>query len=226
MAQVAYRCDDAVGGARAGAQGVVAATRDALKDVFVCLDRCRPILLLRPTRAELLVALDRGPGGRLRELDEEDRAVLLRLTRAFGRLAEKLDRLPETGETKLTMQATEVGRSRSIGTGSTRQQRPAQPDPRLVRQIIAQRRLRDRFFDNALFADPAWDMLLDLAAARAEHRRVSVTSLYIAAAVPATTALRWIAQMVDAGLFVREEDGQDRRRVFIALSDGAATTLL
>ena len=42
-------------------------------------------------------------------------------------------------------------------------------------------------------------MLLDLTAARAEHTRVSVTSLCIASGVPPTTALRWIGQMSDAG---------------------------
>ena len=37
------------------------------------------------------------------------------------------------------------------------------------------------------------------------------------------TALRWIGQMLDLGLLVREQDDQDRRRAFIDLSeDGAA----
>ena len=52
---------------------------------------------------------------------------------------------------------------------------------------------------------------------------MSVTSLCIAAGVPPTTALRWIGQMLDLGLLVREQDDQDRRRAFIDLSeDGAA----
>ena len=38
-----------------------------------------------------------------------------------------------------------------------------------VRAMIRLRRLRDRFFDTSLFADPAWDMLLDLMAARLER---------------------------------------------------------
>ncbi len=62
-------------------------------------------------------------------------------------------------------------------------------------------------------------MLLDLTAAHAEHQRVSVTSLCIAAAVPATTALRWIKQLVDSGVFVRVADSTDRRRAFIGLSE-------
>lgn len=99
------------------------------------------------------------------------------------------------------------------------------PEPRMVRRIIHQRQLRSRFLPGELFADPAWDMLLDLTAATAEDQRVSVTSLCIASGVPATTALRWIAQMRDAGLVQRLEDHTDKRRVFIALTERAIGSL-
>ena len=85
--------------------------------------------------------------------------------------------------------------------------------------------MRLRYFDGSLFADPAWDILLDLAAARAERQQVSVTSLCIAAGVPATTALRWIGQMVEAGLLVRLSDPHDRRRAYIALADSTADAM-
>lgn len=88
-----------------------------------------------------------------------------------------------------------------------------------IRAFIRLRRLRDQFFAPDLFADPAWDMLLDLMAARLSGEAVSVSSLCIAAAVPATTALRWIRSMTDRGILVRKADPQDGRRVFIALSD-------
>jgi len=94
-----------------------------------------------------------------------------------------------------------------------------------IRSIIKLRRLRDRHFDPELFADPAWDMMLDLMAARAEHTRVSVSSLCIAAAVPATTALRWINTLTDQGVFIRVADPTDGRRVFIELSDKAAANI-
>lgn len=100
--------------------------------------------------------------------------------------------------------------------------RPPLPDPRLVRRIIRHRQIRARIFGDGLFADPAWDMLLDLTAARVEHKRVSVTSLCIASGVPPTTALRWIGQLTDEGMVVRVEDETDRRRAFIALSDRGA----
>ncbi|RYD47218.1 MAG: hypothetical protein EOP60_17830, partial [Sphingomonadales bacterium] len=87
-----------------------------------------------------------------------------------------------------------------------------------IRTVIRSRRLRAQFFQDELFADPAWDMLLDLFAAGLERRQVSVSSLCIAAAVPPTTALRWIGTMHDAGLFERHADPSDRRRAYIGLS--------
>ena len=103
--------------------------------------------------------------------------------------------------------------------------RPPLPDPRLVRRIIRQRRMRSRYFPGELFVDPAWDMLLDLTAAAAEHSRISVTSLCLASGVPPTTALRWITQMEEAGLVEREGDSTDRRRAFIVLSDKTAASM-
>ncbi len=82
-----------------------------------------------------------------------------------------------------------------------------------------------RFFDQDLFADPAWDMLLDLTAARAEHLRVSVTSLCIASGVPTTTALRWIKLLEQAGLVKRIEDDTDRRRAFVTLTERGADAM-
>ncbi len=95
-------------------------------------------------------------------------------------------------------------------------------DPYTIRNLIRVRRLRDRFFPDELFADPAWDILLDLMASRLEGTRVSVSSLCIAAAVPATTALRWIKSMTDQGYLERCADPTDARRVYIQLSDDSA----
>src|SRR5690606_24209072 len=72
--------------------------------------------------------------------------------------------------------------------------------PQQVRDWLRVRRLRDEFLPGDLFADPAWDMLLDLFAARLEQERVSVSSLCIASAVPPTTALRWIRTLTEKGL--------------------------
>lgn len=94
-----------------------------------------------------------------------------------------------------------------------------------VRQVIRARRLRSRYFEEEMFADPAWDMLLDLLQAEIAQHRVPVSSLCIAAAVPATTALRWIKTMTDAGLFNRRADPHDGRRVFVELSPTASDAM-
>lgn len=94
-----------------------------------------------------------------------------------------------------------------------------------VRSVIRARRLRGRFFADDLFADPAWDMLLDLLQAEIAQLRVPVSSLCIAAAVPATTALRWLKSMTDKGLFVRRADPHDGRRVFVELSREASIAM-
>ena len=95
-----------------------------------------------------------------------------------------------------------------------------------VRAMLRLRRLRNNYFSSELFADPAWDMLLDLTAAQLEGEKVAVSSLCIAAAVPPTTALRWIKTMCDAKLFERHADPLDGRRIFIGLSAGASNAML
>jgi hypothetical protein len=226
--------------ANCGAHLIVSTTVEALDDVFGCLDQSGAQILVDPSRAERVIALGRVlarvPNLRLRELSEEDRLVLLRLTEQVGQIAQRLERLEtplrqveaEDGEGAFRFESPRRSFSGASDDGSerlVRATRPPLPDPRLVRRIIRQRQLRARFFDGDLFGDPAWDMLLDLTAARAEHARVSVTSLCIASGVPPTTALRWIGQMTEAGLLQRVEDEADRRRAFITLTDRAADAM-
>ncbi len=95
----------------------------------------------------------------------------------------------------------------------------------LVSWAISARRNRAHYFPGELFADPAWDMLLDLLEAELRQRRVCVSSLCIAAGVPASTALRWIKSLVEEGLFVRIPDPNDLRRVYVELSPAASNAL-
>ena len=94
-----------------------------------------------------------------------------------------------------------------------------------VQRVIALRRLRDKYFDRALLADPGWDMLLDLFHAELANLRVPVSSLCVAASVPATTALRWIKMMANAGLFYRKPDPLDGRRIYVELSPEASEAM-
>ncbi|GAC1612263.1 MAG: hypothetical protein NVS3B27_02170 [Novosphingobium sp.] len=229
--------------ARIGAELVVSTSMGSLDDVFGCLDQSGAQVLVSPNRAERAIALGRvmaraGGKARVRELSEADRLSLIRLTEQVGQIAQKLDQMslrpapavPASEPSSASASAFDFSDDASLRPedGSARLVRairPALPEPRLIRRVIRQRQLRARFFDSELFADPAWDILLDLTAARAEHLRVSVTSLCIASGVPPTTALRWIGQMTDAGLLLRVDDEADRRRAFIALSDKSADAM-
>jgi len=90
---------------------------------------------------------------------------------------------------------------------------------RHARRTYRNRRSRATAFgDESLFGEPAWDLMLDLFIAAKERKRVPVTSACIGAAVPTTTALRWLAVLEERGLVVREADPCDARRVFVRLS--------
>jgi DNA-binding MarR family transcriptional regulator len=118
-----------------------------------------------------------------------------------------------------------AGKIRDIGKAAISEPLLREPDPRLLRRIIRNRQLRARHFDQRLFADPVWNMLLELSAARAENVRISVTSLCIASDVPKTTALRWIDQMTREGFFERSMDTSDRRRTYITLTEKALNSM-
>ena len=85
-------------------------------------------------------------------------------------------------------------------------------------RVYAARRRRERYFDPAIFADPAWDMLLDLFIAKARGKEIRTSSLCLAAAVPPATALRWIAVLERQGLIQRRGAAGDRRVKLIALT--------
>lgn len=89
----------------------------------------------------------------------------------------------------------------------------------LARRISHWRRRRDALLEPIIFADPEWDILLDLYAQSGFGRRISMSSLCIAAAVPATTALRCINAMVDQGVLAKSRDANDARRVLVELTD-------
>ena len=95
----------------------------------------------------------------------------------------------------------------------------------VVKGVVRARRLRERYFDPELFADPAWDILLELQQAEIAQYRVSVSSLCIAAHVPATTALRWISTLTDSGLVHRRPDPSDGRRMFMELTPSASNAM-
>lgn len=160
---------------------------------------------------------------------EADNARLHRLSEEVSRIARMLEKLSNDMPSEKgspagpSWQVEDVRPSFTAEPGEPASS--ALPTATELRDILRLRRLRNRFFDSSLFADPAWDMLLDLMAARLEEEEVSVSSLCIAAAVPSTTALRWIRTMTDLGLFHRRADPKDGRRIYVSLTDPAARAM-
>src|SRR5438067_2772547 len=173
------------------------------------------------------------------DADEAERAAALAVATAWHALPLRLsDIASDKNAERLRQLSDEVSRIAatlarlSSGPGSpprVLEQVSAADVPPLaaetVRNVIRARRLRSRYFPEELFADPAWDMLLDLLQAEIAQLRVPVSSLCIAAAVPATTALRWLKAMVAQGVFVRRADPHDGRRVFVELAPDASHAL-
>ena len=95
-----------------------------------------------------------------------------------------------------------------------------------LRSLISSRRLRDRFFQDARFGEPAWDILLDLALAWYENKSVSASSVCIASGVPMSTAMRWINEMVEANLIERWIDPTDGRRNLVQIAPATRNAML
>lgn len=94
----------------------------------------------------------------------------------------------------------------------------SQRDADAIKGYLRARRNREAYFPEGLFADPAWDLLLDLYVAQTEGREVSVSSACIAAGVPATTGLRWLASLEKKALITRHQDHQDGRRSWVKIA--------
>lgn len=95
----------------------------------------------------------------------------------------------------------------------------------VAESIVRTRRRREALLGGGLFADPAWDMLLDLYIAEMSGGPLSVSTLAAGAAVPATTALRWMGVLQQHQLIWREPDGKDGRRTIIRVAPRAVAAV-
>jgi hypothetical protein len=173
------------------------------------------------------------------DADESERAAALAVAVSSARGADLLsDVTADKNAVRLRQLSDEVSRIAAtlarLSTGPTVASRAVETEQlgdipevsvETLRAVIRARRLRGRYFDEELFADPAWDMLLDLLYAEISNLRVPVSSLCIAAAVPATTGLRWLKPMVQQGIFLRQADPHDGRRVYVELAPPSSQAL-
>ncbi|AEG49596.1 regulatory protein MarR [Sphingobium chlorophenolicum L-1] len=220
---------------------ILVADLETVDLAYACLRSERTQLLCRPGHtdlaAALLAAARQTTSGAFHEANRDNEGLRLQ------QLSDEVSRLARTLEA-LTLRPRHATPSFDLGPrisdepndyigmpslepigSADKAADAAAVDAAQVRDLLRARRLRDDFLPADLFADPAWDMLLDLLAARLEHERVSVSSLCIASAVPPTTALRWIRTLTEKGFVDRQADPHDGRRVFIALADHTTEAL-
>jgi hypothetical protein len=209
---------------RAVAQGtaVVASVPQSAELVDLLAARLthhRTEILIEPDQSQRVAALAvvhsgiLGSREKMFDATKDNAARLRQLSDEMGRIAATLARL-----------STAPGGEAAVKPAASGEAAPPL-NVEVVRSVIRARRLRARYFSEELFADPAWDMLLDLLQAELAQLRVPVSSLCIAAAVPATTALRWIKTMTEQGLFLRRADPHDGRRVFVELAPVASEAM-
>ena len=160
---------------------ILVAGWDTVDLAFACLRGPATQLLCAPDRTELAAALvaagERRPApDHVHEVDRES-SRLQQLSEEVGRLARTLDALTQRAHvappsfdlgTRISDRPSDyIGMPALTPMGSD----PARSDnPSIsatqVRDVLRARRIRADFLPGDLFADPAWDMLLDLLAAR------------------------------------------------------------
>jgi hypothetical protein len=88
-----------------------------------------------------------------------------------------------------------------------------------ARRLWVARRVRDRIFGPDMFPDPAWNILLDLFIAGEEGRNVTIKSACVAGGVPQSTALRYIAHLIETRYAVRTQHPSDARSAYLRLTE-------
>lgn len=205
--------------ARFSAGVIVSTPMDHLDEVLLWLGDARVELLVDAEEVERLGALTLAASnlrsGAAEGANETSDARLRQLSEEVSRIAATLARLGTASTQPPLSPATMAPPRGDVPNVSAE----------ALRAMIRARRQRANYLPADLFADPAWDMLLDLLQAELVQHRVPVSSLCIAAAVPATTALRWIKAMTERGLLVRRDDPHDGRRVFIEMAPATSASL-
>jgi DNA-binding MarR family transcriptional regulator len=87
-----------------------------------------------------------------------------------------------------------------------------------VLSILSGRRGREAALGRELFSDPAWDILLELYAARLGERRMTLRELARSINIPESTTARWISVLSDRGLVITSNERRETVEASIELS--------
>jgi DNA-binding MarR family transcriptional regulator len=91
-----------------------------------------------------------------------------------------------------------------------------------VVSILILRRAREEAFGSSLFAEPAWDVLLELYAAALGGRRMSLRDIAQAIKIPESSAARWVEALVDHGLVSSHADPDQLAVPWLTLTERGA----
>ncbi|WP_375288464.1 winged helix DNA-binding protein [Sphingomonas sp.] len=145
---------------------------------------------------------------------------LERLKREIDEFAHMLGLTVADSARSQTVSCEQAAPTRATVSGATAM--PASRDSERLTTVLAwikARTNRNQVFGDELFAEPAWDILLDLYANFRLNRTVTIGDLCVASRAPMSTALRWLGLLERRKLVSRTADPLDRRRAFITLTD-------
>jgi DNA-binding MarR family transcriptional regulator len=94
-----------------------------------------------------------------------------------------------------------------------------------IQSLLLARRARTALFGNELFSDPAWDLLLELYAARLGERTTSLAHLAQAIDTPPSTLARWVTALNENGLTTSTANSPDPAKIIVSLTDQGLTKL-
>ena len=156
-------------------------------------------------------------------MEHLDRQKVLDVAQMLLRLSDSDFRADEES---LVTEFGAAGKVSAAGEGT----RKARPDA-AIRMLVKEERVRRRKrhgllgVDSDVFADPGWDLLLEIFEAHLSGHRLAASTIGLEAGIPQSTALRWLTYLASLGLIVRDPDPSDKRRQLVGLDERAITGL-
>jgi hypothetical protein len=92
------------------------------------------------------------------------------------------------------------------------------PTSEQLKELLKARQARANFFGAHLFADPAWDILLQVYVALLDKETLLVSTLLRTSSVPATTMLRWVRALEQDGWLEHNREPLEHPQSFLKLS--------
>ena len=99
------------------------------------------------------------------------------------------------------------------------------PESGFAKDLLSQRRQREKLLGPELAKEPAWTMLLALFVAYEEGEQAVVMQLCTETGTPPALALRWLRTLASEGMVAWKTESADPYRALVELEPGAADRL-